>query len=80
MYWAQELAKQTEDEKLAEVFKPVAKELEDKEAQISKELLEIQGSPADLGGYYWVDEDKANKVMRPSETFNKIIDGLNKNK
>ena len=80
MYWAQELAKQTEDEKLAEVFKPVAKELEDKEAQISKELLDIQGSPADLGGYYWVDEDKANKVMRPSETFNKIIDGLNKNK
>ena len=80
MYWAQELATQTEDEKLAEVFKPVAKELEDKEAQISKELLDIQGSPADLGGYYWVDEDKANKVMRPSETFNKIIDGLNKNK
>ena len=80
MYWAQELAKQTEDEKLAEVFKPVAKELEDKESQISKELLDIQGSPADLGGYYWVDEDKTNKVMRPSKTFNKIIDGLNKNK
>lgn len=65
---------------MAEIFKPVAEQLEEKEAEISKELLDIQGSPVDLGGYYWVDEDKTNQVMRPSKAFNEIIDGLNKNK
>lgn len=80
LYWAQELAKQTKDSEMAEIFKPVAEQLEEKEAEISKELLDIQGSPVDLGGYYWVDEDKTNQVMRPSKAFNEIIDGLNKNK
>jgi len=80
LYWAQELAKQTKDSEMAEIFKPVAEQLEEKEAEISKELLDIQGSSVDLGGYYWVDEDKTNQVMRPSKAFNEIIDGLNKNK
>jgi len=80
LYWAQELAEQTKDSEMAEIFKPVAEQLEEKEAEISKELLDIQGSPVDLGGYYWVDEDKTNQVMRPSKAFNEIIDGLNKNK
>ena len=80
LYWAQELAKQTKDSEMAKIFKPVAEQLEEKEAEISKELLDIQGSPVDLGGYYWVDEDKTNQVMRPSKAFNEIIDGLNKNK
>ena len=80
LYWAQELAKQTKDSEMAEIFRPVAEQLEEKEAEISKELLDIQGSPVDLGGYYWVDEDKTNQVMRPSKAFNEIIDGLNKNK
>ena len=80
LYWAQELANQTKDSEMAEIFKPVAEQLEEKEAEISKELLDIQGSSVDLGGYYWVDEDKTNQVMRPSKAFNEIIDGLNKNK
>lgn len=80
LYWAQELAKQTEDAELAEIFKPVAEELVAKEEQIAKELIDCQGSTADLGGYYWVDEEKTSHVMRPSETFNAIINGLNTKK
>ncbi|RAV33173.1 NADP-dependent isocitrate dehydrogenase [Corynebacterium heidelbergense] len=75
-YWARELASQTKDKELADLFAPVASALEDNEDTITKELLAVQGEPADLGGYYWVDEDKASHVMRPSETFNKIIDDL----
>ncbi|MBC2682157.1 NADP-dependent isocitrate dehydrogenase [Corynebacterium sp. 4HC-13] len=80
MYWARELANQTTDTELAEVFKPVAEALEANAEKIAKDLIDCQGKPVDLGGYYWVDEEKTNKVMRPSETFNAIIDGLNKNK
>ncbi|WP_175935563.1 NADP-dependent isocitrate dehydrogenase [Corynebacterium sp. Marseille-P4321] len=78
LYWAEALASQTEDAELAEVFGPIAQDLRDNAEQIDKELLEAQGSPADLGGYYWPDEDKTNAVMRPSETFNRIIDALEK--
>lgn len=78
MYWARELADQDKDSALAEIFKPVAEALESNEEKIAKELLDVQGSPADLGGYYWPADDKANAVMRPSKTFNKIIDDLKK--
>ena len=78
MYWARELADQDKDSELAEIFGPVADALESQEEAITKELLDVQGSPVDLGGYYWPDEDKMLSVMRPSETFNKIIDDLKK--
>ncbi|WP_257161942.1 NADP-dependent isocitrate dehydrogenase [Corynebacterium cystitidis] len=77
-FWATELANQTEDAELAEAFKPIAEELEANAEAIDKELLEVQGSPADLGGYYLPNDEKTTKVMRPSETFNTIIDELKK--
>jgi isocitrate dehydrogenase len=78
MYWAQELAAQTVDTDLAEQFRPVAKALTDAESKIAQEMLDVQGSPADLGGYYSPDDDKATAVMRPSATLNAVIDGLRK--
>ena len=76
MYWAQELAAQTDDQALAAVFAPVAQALADGESQIVAELLGVQGSPADIGGYYRPDDAKATAVMRPSATLNAIIDSL----
>lgn len=73
-YWAEELASQEDDTELASGFETIAKDLGDNEEQILQELLDVQGEPADLGGYYWPDNDKTTKVMRPSETFNKIVD------
>ena len=75
-YWAEELAKQTEDARLAEVFAPVAKALAEKEEQIISELNGAQGVAVDLGGYYRPDEKKVSEIMRPSATLNEIIDGL----
>ena len=75
-YWAEELAKQTEDARLAEVFAPVAKALVEKEEQIISELNGAQGVAVELGGYYRPDEKKVSEVMRPSATLNEIIDGL----
>lgn len=79
-FWARELADQTRDAELAEVFKPVADALEANEEKISQELLDVQGHEVDLGGYYWPDDVKTSAVMRPSSTFNEIIDSLNTNK
>ncbi|GAA5158687.1 NADP-dependent isocitrate dehydrogenase [Ornithinimicrobium tianjinense] len=76
LYWAQALAEQTADAELAAAFAPVAQELTEKEQQIAQELLDAQGSPVDLGGYYHPDEDKAAAAMRPSATFNAVIDAL----
>ncbi|GAA1171269.1 NADP-dependent isocitrate dehydrogenase [Ornithinimicrobium humiphilum] len=76
LYWAQALAEQTEDAELAERFAPVAAELSEKEQQIAQELLDVQGSPVDLGGYYHPDDAKAAAAMRPSATFNAVIDAL----
>ncbi|MCQ4624161.1 NADP-dependent isocitrate dehydrogenase [Corynebacterium sp. CCUG 69979] len=73
-YWAEELASQEDDTELASGFETIAKDLGDNEEQILQELLDVQGDPADLGGYYWPDNEKTTKVMRPSETFNKIVD------
>ncbi|WP_087873669.1 NADP-dependent isocitrate dehydrogenase, partial [Arthrobacter globiformis] len=75
-YWAQELAKQTEDADLAASFAPVAEALTSSEDAIVSELLGAQGQPADIGGYYHPDAEKAAAVMRPSATLNKIVASL----
>ncbi|WP_312799231.1 NADP-dependent isocitrate dehydrogenase [Corynebacterium variabile] len=75
-YWARNLAEQTEDPALAEIFAPVADELEEKFETIKVEMRSGQGEPVDLGGYYWPNDEKTTKVMRPSQTFNAVIDGL----
>ncbi|TAP44524.1 NADP-dependent isocitrate dehydrogenase [Arthrobacter sp. S39] len=72
-YWAEELAKQTEDAELAASFAAVAKELSSNEDTIVGELAAVQGSPVDVGGYYRPDEAKASAAMRPSATLNKVI-------
>ncbi len=76
MYWAQALAAQTEDKELADKFAPLAKALADNEQAIVKELTDIQGKAVDIGGYYKPDFKKLETVMRPSATFNKVLDSL----
>ena len=76
LYWAQELAGQYEDAELAQLFGPVAEQLSAQEESIAQELIDAQGSPVDLGGYYHPDDELAFHAMRPSATFNSIIDGL----
>ena len=78
LYWAQQLAEQTSDEALAEAIAPVAKALTEKEDAIVAELLEVQGSPVDLGGYYYPNDAKTEAAMRPSATLNEIISSLSK--
>ncbi|MFK4070136.1 NADP-dependent isocitrate dehydrogenase [Streptomyces sp. NPDC029674] len=73
LYWAQELAKQTEDAQLAEAFAALAKTLAEQEQTIVDELIAVQGSPADIGGYYQPDAAKASAVMRPSATLNQAL-------
>ncbi|WP_261569932.1 NADP-dependent isocitrate dehydrogenase [Frankia gtarii] len=73
LYWAQELAAQTDDTALGEAFAPLAKTLAGEEKTIAEELLAVQGSPADIGGYYQPDPVKATAVMRPSRTFNEAL-------
>jgi isocitrate dehydrogenase len=75
-YWARNLAEQTEDPELAEIFAPVADELEKQFETIKVEMRGGQGTSVDLGGYYWPNDEKTTKVMRPSQTFNAVIDGL----
>jgi len=70
MYWAQELAAQTQDLALAEHFKPLAKKLADNEQKIVAELAAVQGKPVDIGGYYRPDAAMVTAVMRPSTTLN----------
>ena len=76
MYWAQELAKQTADADLAAAFAGVAQALTEGESTITAELLAVQGSPADIGGYYRPDADKTSAVMRPSAGFTAALDAL----
>ncbi|MFI2190290.1 NADP-dependent isocitrate dehydrogenase [Streptomyces sioyaensis] len=73
LYWAQELAKQTEDAQLAEAFAALAKTLSEQEQAIVDELIAVQGSPADIGGYYQPAVAKASAVMRPSATLNQAL-------
>lgn len=76
MYWAEELAAQETNAKLKEVFTKVAADLAANEEAIVSELAAVQGKPADVGGYYMFDEEKVNKVMRPSKTLNAIVDSI----
>ena len=73
LYWAQELAAQNDDPALATKFAPLAQQLADNEKAIVAELAAVQGKPVDIGGYYKPDFDKLEAVMRPSQTFNKIL-------
>jgi isocitrate dehydrogenase len=73
LYWAQELAAQTEDTALATHFAPLARTLTDNEQQIVDELAAVQGHSADIGGYYLADAEKVKAVMRPSKTFNAAL-------
>ena len=73
LYWAEELASQTEDAALAKRFAPLAKALAEGESAIVKELTDVQGKPVDIGGYYQPDPAKLAQVMRPSKTFNDAL-------
>jgi isocitrate dehydrogenase len=73
LYWAQALAGQSEDADAAALFAALAQQLADDETTIVDELAAVQGSPVDLGGYYYVDKDKTDAVMRPSATFNRAL-------
>ena len=77
MYWARALADQARDADLRATFTPVARELEQNEAKIIAELNGVQGTPVDVGGYYHPDPAAAAKAMRPSATFNAVVDSLN---
>ncbi|WP_046776506.1 NADP-dependent isocitrate dehydrogenase [Streptomyces yangpuensis] len=73
LYWAQELSRQIDDPKLAAAFEPLAKTLAEREEAIVAELIAVQGSPADIGGYYQPDPAKAAAIMRPSATLNEAL-------
>jgi isocitrate dehydrogenase len=73
LYWAQALAEQTGDAELASLFAPLAKRLADEEESILGELAAVQGNPVDLGGYFLVDDEKADAAMRPSATLNEAL-------
>ena len=73
LYWAEALAGQQADAELAGTFRPIAEKLAANEKQIVSELLEVQGKPVDLGGYYRPDDAKAAAALRPSRTFNDIL-------
>jgi isocitrate dehydrogenase len=76
LYWAQALAAQTQDKRLAERFSKISKDLADNEAKISAELLAAQGKPVDIGGYYHPNDEKTTRAMRPSPTLNAIVDAI----
>jgi isocitrate dehydrogenase len=73
LYWAQELAAQTEDTALGAKFTPLAKQLAENEKTIVAELAAVQGKPVDIGGYYKPDFTKLETIMRPSKTFNAAL-------
>jgi isocitrate dehydrogenase len=73
-YWAEEMAKQDDDKDLKAFFEKLSKKLEDNKDKILEEMSVIQGHPADIGGYYHPPAEKVCKVMRPSETFNRILE------
>ena len=73
MYWAQALAKQTEEPEMAEHFGKLAKVLTENEEKILAELKDAQGRPVDIGGYFFADSAMTKAVMRPSATFTNAI-------
>jgi isocitrate dehydrogenase len=76
MYWSEALANQNKDASLKEIFTKITNSLKDNETKITKELIEAQGEKVDIGGYYVTDEKKMVNAMRPSSTFNGIIDSI----
>ncbi|MCG6914987.1 NADP-dependent isocitrate dehydrogenase, partial [bacterium BMS3Abin03] len=76
LYWAQALAEQDKDKEMKERFSKMYKELAANEEKITNDMIAVQGKPVDLGGYYVPNDKKATEVMRPSSTFNKIIDEI----
>jgi len=80
LYWAEALANQKKDEKLAEIFATIFRQLSQNEEKICSDLFSVQDSPVDLGGYYFCDPEKIKNAMRPSKIFNEIIDGLSREK
>ncbi len=76
LYWAQALAEQTQDPELRSRFSDVARQMADNEEKIVQELVEAQGQPMDFGGYYRPDTEMAANAMRPSATFNAIVDAI----
>ncbi|WP_306640019.1 NADP-dependent isocitrate dehydrogenase [Sanyastnella coralliicola] len=74
MYWAQALAAQDENEELKSIFAPLAASMAAQEEKIVAELNDVQGAPAEIGGYYYMNDDLAGKVMRPSTTLNELVD------
>ena len=73
LYWAEALAAQTDDPELASRFGPVAARLARDEAQITQELIDVQGQPMDIGGYYHPQSQLADEAMRPSPTLNDAL-------
>ena len=73
LYWAEALAAQTEDAGLKADFERLASALKSAESAVIEELISVQGTPADIGAYYRPDAEKAQKIMRPSATLNKIL-------
>ena len=76
LYWAQALAEQDHDDELQVRFAKVAEALADREPAIVEELRAAQGRPVNIGGYYHPDDGLVDEAMRPSQTFNAIIDGM----
>ena len=76
MYWAQELAQQNDDAELKATFAPLAEALASNEDKIVEELIAVQGNPADIGGYYFMNDALAGTIMRPSNTLNTVIDNF----
>ena len=76
LYWAQMLAKQTQDPELQARFTEVAQQLADNEDRIVQELEAAQGQPVNIGGYYRPDDEMAANAMRPSATLNAIVDAI----
>ena len=73
LYWAEELAGQSEDADLAERFRALASALREHEDEIVEDLIEVQGTSMDIGGHYWPNKRLADEAMRPSETFNQLL-------
>ena len=76
LYWARALAVQDKDSELRERFQGIAEQLGEKEEVIVDELNAAQGASIDIGGYYHPDINKVSQAMRPSETFNQVIESL----
>ena len=76
LYWAKALAEQNKDQELKAVFTPIAEKLSKSKDEILKQLNNAQGSPVNIGGYYLPDPNLISKAMRPSNTFNSILESI----